>query len=99
MNELYIPAPTRNAARLTVHTLRARIIAMSTSGSATCSSLTTHATSSTAAPTKRPRVRGSPHPHDEPSLMPTSRHTSQPDSSTAPPQLIFPGDLIGDSGT
>ena len=44
-------------------------------------------------------MRGSPQPHAEPSLMPTSRHTSHPESRNAPSQLTRPGTLIGDSGT
>ena len=44
-------------------------------------------------------MRGSLQPQSEPSLMPTSRHTSQPESRNAPSQLTRPGTLIGDSGT
>ena len=44
-------------------------------------------------------MRSDPQPHDGPSLMPSSRQTSQADSRPAPAQLTCPGVLIGDSGT
>src|SRR4051812_33984589 len=99
MNELYIPAPTRKAAALTVQTPRMRIIFMSTSGSLACCSLKIHQTNTTTAPANRPTMRASDQPHDEPWLIASSRQTSQPDRSAAPSQFTLPGDLIGDSGT
>ena len=99
MNELYIPAPTRNAAALTVHTPRMRIIVMSTSGSAAACSLRIQTRSSTAVAANRPTMRASPQPQAEPSLMPISRQTSHAESRKAPSQLTRPGVLIGDSGT
>ena len=99
MNELYMPAPTRNAAAFTVQTPRMRIIFMSTSGSDDRFSTVTHTTSSTMPSRKRPMVRGSPQPHVEPWLIATSTATSHDDSSAAPTQLTRPGERTGDSGT
>src|SRR3954452_17912637 len=99
MNELYMPAPTRNAAAFTVQTPRMRIIFMSTSSSDDRFSTATHTTSSTMPSRKSPMVRGSPQPHVEPGLIATSTATSHDDSSAGPTQLTRPGERTGDSGT
>ena len=99
MKELYIPAPTRKAAALTVQTPRTRISPMSISGAAIRSSLRTQTTNITAAAPTRPQTRASPQPHAEVWVIPSSSRTSQEESSSAPTQSTLPGDLTGDSGT
>ena len=74
MNELYMPAPTRNAAALTVQTPRMRIIVMSTSGSAARSSLRTQSDEQDGGRERTGRSSaGSPQPQSEPSLMATQQ--------------------------
>ncbi len=53
----------------------------------------------TTAATMRPMTLVEPHPQVGASLTPSSRATSQADSSTAASQLILPGVRTGDSGT
>ena len=67
MNALYMPAPSRNAAALTVHTPRMRIIFMSTSGSDERLSTVTHTTRSTMPSSEEPeRCAGRPSPTSSP---------------------------------
>src|SRR4051794_3223960 len=94
-----IPAPSRTAARLTVHTPRRPIISMSTSGLDDARSLRTQAAVKSAAATISPSTRVEPQPHAEPSLTASNRQTSHADSRTAPDQLTAPDVLTGDSGT
>src|SRR5271155_5229628 len=62
MNEAYMPAPSRNAARLVVHTPRMRIIVMSISGFSLRTS-TAIQTADTANPaSSSPSVLDDPHP-------------------------------------
>lgn len=84
MNAPYMPAPVRKVAMLVPSTTGVRIIAMSTSGSRTRRSTTTHATSSTTAPANRPRTVAEPQPHAGPRLMPSTRQTRPPASVSRP---------------
>ena len=99
-NELYIPAPTRKAAALTVQTPRIahHLHVDQRLGGAL---LVGHPQrrGGRRPPRAGRRCGGRPSPTSEPSLMPTSRQTSQPESRNAPSQLTRPGTLIGDSGT
>ena len=79
-------------------TVGIRIIRTSTSGFAERSSIAIQAAISTAAPANRPMMRGDVQPQFSPSLTPSSRHTSQPESVSAAEMLTRPGALMGDSG-
>ena len=61
-------------------TVGMRIMRTSTSGCSARISVTSQATKSSAAATKRPSTRADVHPHSPPSLTPSSRQTSQPES-------------------
>src|SRR5664279_5039816 len=98
MNDAYIPAPSRNAARFAVHTPRMRIIVMSISGLALRASTAIH-TAETARPAAiRPSVFDEPQPHEVVSEI-ASRTVEMPIViSAAASQLIRPGTRTGDSG-
>src|SRR3954453_3750670 len=99
MNEPYIPKPTGTATTLVVHAPRIFITSMSTSGSSTRDSTSTH-TARIASPNRHsPIVFGEPQPHADVSLTEISTHPGPPASRLAPAQSTRPGDLIGDSGT
>jgi hypothetical protein len=97
-NELYIPNPSRNPARLVVQTPRMRIIPMSTSGLGDLVSVQIHTTATTTPTAMSPSVRADSQPQLGASLIATSRHTSQSERSAAPVQSTVPGARTGDSG-
>ncbi len=80
-------------------TVRLIIIRMSTMGSGTRSSTSTHATSSTAATPKSPRIRPEVQPQFSPSVRARRNATNPPERSAAPGTSMRDGVLIGDSGT
>src|SRR5438876_4539358 len=84
MNEPNIPKPKSDAVRLVVHTLRCRIIRMSTSGSEERASATTHAAQEAAARTNSARTDTEAQPQAGPSLTATSSATSQVESRADP---------------
>src|SRR4051794_22113531 len=99
MNDEYIPTPTRNATTLVVHTPWMRIIRMSTSGSGELTSSRIQKPR-----TSRPRampvsVLPEPQPHVVVLVIEIRTITRPADISAAAVQLMWPGDLIGDSGT
>ena len=98
-NVAYMPTPRSRLTRLFVQTAVRRIIFMSISGVAACSSAVTQAPASTTAAASRPITRADPQPQDGAWLSATSSAASQADSSTAGSQLIRPGLRTGDSGT
>ena len=79
-----IAKPATSAVELVNKTWRIAIIRMSTIGSDTRSSATTHAKKKTAATAANPRVRVEVQPQFSPSVKPTSMQISPPDSSVAP---------------
>ena len=99
MNDAYMPAPSRNAARLVVHTPRMRIIVMSISGL-----LAAHldrdpdARDDEARRASRPSVFGEPQPQVVVSLTATSTVEMPIVISAAASQLMRPGTRTGDSG-
>src|ERR1700729_2942773 len=87
MNDAYMPAPSRKAARLVVQTPRMRIIVMSTSGFLLRVS------------TKiQPRVFDEPQPHVVVSETASSTTEMPIVISAAATQLTLPGTRTGDSG-
>src|SRR4051794_1371629 len=99
MNDEYIPTPTRNATTLVVQTPWMRIIFMSTSGSGELISSRIHKPRTTR-PTAMPvRVLPEPQPQVVVLVIEISTITRPADISAAAVQLMWPGDLIGDSGT
>src|ERR1700749_5006239 len=62
MNDAYMPAPSRNAARFVVHTPRTRISAMSTSGSRLRTSTAIQAMHTATPTANRPMVLAPPPP-------------------------------------
>ncbi len=98
MNEAYIPAPSRNAARLVVHTPRMRIIVMSISGLALRTSTAIHAQQTARPAAIMPSVFGEPQPHSVVCEIASSTVESPIVISVAASQLTLPGCLIGDSG-
>src|ERR1700677_1728785 len=98
MNEEYMPAPSRNAARFVVHTPRMRIIVMSTSGLLARTS-TVIQTSEIARPTAiRPSARADPQPHVVVSDTAIRTVDMPIVISAADSQLMRPGTRTGDSG-
>jgi hypothetical protein len=98
MNDAYIPAPSRKAARFVVHTPRMRIIVMSISGSLLRTSTATH-TAMNASPTAiRPSVFADPQVHSVVSEIASSTAEMPIVINAAASQLIFPGTRTGDSG-
>src|ERR1700727_75894 len=98
MNDAYIPAPSRNAARLVVHTPRIRIIAMSIRGSRLRSSTATHAAHTAKPAARSPNVLGSPHPHTVVCAIAISRADIPALISAAAVQFTWAGERTGDSG-
>ncbi len=98
MKEAYIPAPSRKAARLVVHTPRMRIIVMSISGLRERISTSTHMAVTTRPAAIRPRALAEPQPQLVVSLT-ASRTVERPTViRKAAPQLMRPGTRTGDSG-
>jgi hypothetical protein len=98
MNDEYMPAPSRNAARFVVHTPRMRIIVMSTSGIRLRTSTATQ-TAQNASPTaSNASVLEPPHPHTVVWAIPISSAEIPTLISVAASQLTFPGERTGDSG-
>jgi hypothetical protein len=97
--DAYIPAPSRKATRLVVHTPRIRIIAMSINGTSLRSSTSTQAVVSATPAASRPRVLGEPQPHVIVSEIAMSMQQKPAVISTAASQLTRPGTRTGDSGT
>src|SRR5271167_3230465 len=63
MNDAYMPAPSRNAARFVVHTPRIRIIVISISGLRLRTSTAIHAPETSSPSRIIPSVLGEPQPH------------------------------------
>ena len=97
--EAYIPAPSRNAARLAVQTPRSAIIRMSTSGAGEASSRRTHATRNAPPPANSPTVLGESHPHWPDSVTATSSVESPTAISAADTVLTLAGVRTGEAGT
>ncbi len=72
---------------------------MSTIGSGTRSSTSTHATASTTDATKSPSTAAEPQPRLGPSVRPSSNVIRNPESSSAPAGSSREGVFTGDSGT
>ena len=98
MNEEYMPAPSRNAAALVVHTPRIRIMFMSISGLSLRVSTNTHSAEIARPTAIIPRVFGDPQPHVVVSLIASSTVDMPAVIRAAASQLIRPGVLTGDSG-
>ena len=98
-NEAYMPAPSRNATRLVVHTPRMRIIAMSMSGSSLCSSTMIQAAVVARPKASSPIVLGEPQPQVIVSEIAMSTQQKPTDMRAAASQLTRPGTRTGDSGT
>ena len=94
-----MPTPSRNAARLVVHTPARAIIRMSTSGSSLESSRRTHPVSSAAPAPSRPSMRAEVSVHTLASLTATSSAARPAIISTAARRSIRPGVRTGDGGT
>src|SRR3954464_8038363 len=99
MNDAYMPAPSRNAARFAVHTARTRISFMSISGFELRTSTATHATQKSAPIAIQKIVLLEPHPHIDVLLTAISTTLMPMLMSPAASQLILPGTRTGDSGT
>ena len=98
MNDAYMPAPSRKAARFVVHTPRMRIIVMSISGLALRISTAIH-THDTASPAAiNPSAFADPQPHVVVSEIASSTTDMPTVIRAAASQLIFPGTRTGDSG-
>src|SRR5580692_1103951 len=98
MNDAYMPAPSRNAAKFVVHTPRIRIIVMSISGLLERASTATHTVDTARPAAIRPSVFAEPQPHVVVSLMAISTVERPIVISAAASQLIRPGTVTGDSG-
>jgi hypothetical protein len=98
MNEQYMPAPSRNAARFVVHTPRIRIIVMSISGWRLRTSTSTHRPQTAIPAASSPSVFGEPQPQTVVCAIATSTMQSPRLISAAATQLTVPGARIGDSG-
>ncbi len=98
MKDEYIPAPSRNAARLVVHTPRIRIIVMSTSGSVLRTSIRIHPAQTTSPIASRISVLAPPHPQTVVCAIAISTSDMPSDITPAATQFTLPGALIGDSG-
>ena len=98
MNDAYIPAPSRNAARFVVHTPRIRIIVMSISGSLLRTSTAIQATETARPTASRPSVFGEPQPQVVVSLIASSTIEMPIVIRAAASQLTRPGTRTGDSG-
>ena len=98
MNEAYMPAPSRNAARLVVHTPRIRIIVMSISGSRLRISFVTHSAQNTSPMANTPSVLGEPQPQTVVCAMAISTADMPMLIRTAETQLTVAFDRTGDSG-
>src|ERR1700722_11753074 len=99
MNVAYMPAPSRNAARLVVATRRIRIIAMSINGSRLRFSTTIHSAQTARPAASRPIVRADPQPQPVVSVTAISVRVIPILISSAAGQLTLPLVRTGDSGT
>jgi hypothetical protein len=98
MNDAYIPAPSRNADALVVHTPRIRIIVMSTSGLRLRTSTAIQATETVTPTAIRPSVLPDPQPHVVVSEIAINTIDMPAVISAAASQLTRPGSFTGDSG-
>ncbi len=99
MNCANIAKPSSSPARLVKRTGRWANIFMSTMGSLTRRSVTTHTTAMTIAPAKEPRVRPDVQPHSCPCEMGRSSSTSSAARVPAPSQSVRPPVVARDAGT
>src|ERR1039458_4951595 len=98
MNDAYMPAPSRNAARLVVQTPRIRIIVMSTSGSRLRTSTAIHSDENTRPIANRAIVLVPPHPQTVVCAIAIRTQQMPRLINTAATQLTLPGERTGDSG-
>src|SRR5437879_946070 len=98
MNDEYMPAPSRNAARFVVHTPRMRIIAMSMSGVRLRTSTAIHRIETTAPRRMRPSVLADPQPEVVVWLIASSTVEIPAVIRPAASQLTRPDTRTGDSG-
>src|SRR2546423_819003 len=97
-NDEYMPAPSRNAARLVVHTPRIRIIVMSTSGSRLRTSTAIQAKQNSSPKPNSPMVLAPPQPQTVVSAIAISTPQTPTLISVAASQFTLPGERTGDSG-
>src|SRR5205807_9580614 len=98
MNEEYMPAPSRKAARFVVHTPLIRIIVMSTRGSRLRTSTAIHRKHTSTPKPSSPSVLKLPQPHTVVWAIAIRMEAMPTLIKIAAGQLILRGERTGDSG-